>query len=177
MLEHENATKEVSLKQMVDHVLKEHHEPTRQWIEQAKVLLREAAKENLDNTLINKLGMAFQSLAMTMHMHMEKEEEVLFPMFSRIEDGLNTQKHCGGIENPIRVMENEHKELDLHFERIHRITNEFQVTSETTQVIRDLYEILQSLEADLKTHSEKEECELFPAAIDRERKTIERRSE
>lgn len=177
MLEQEPVLKILSLKQMVEGVLKEHHEPTRQWIERAKILLREAAAENIDNPLINKLGMSFQSLAMTMHMHMEKEEEVLFPMFQRIEDGLNTEKFCGGIENPIRVMENEHKDLDLHFERIRRITNDFQVTPETTPVVKELYEIMKSLESDLKLHSEKEECELFPAAVAREKKIVECRVE
>ncbi len=177
MIEQEPAFKVSSLKQMVEHVLKEHHEPTRLWIEQAKALLRKAALEDMDSALINKLGMSFQSLAMTMHMHMEKEEEVLFPMFQRIEDGLNTEKFCGGIENPIRVMENEHKELDLHFERIRRITNNFQVTQETTPVVNELYEVLKSIESDLKIHSEREECELFPAAVVREKKIVERRME
>jgi len=177
MLEQEPVIKILSLKQMVEDVLKEHHEPTRQWIERAKVLLREAAAENIDSPLINKLGMSFQSLAMTMHMHMEKEEEVLFPMFQRIEDGLNTEKICGGIENPIRVMENEHKDLDLHFERIRRITNNFQKTPETTPVVNELYEVLKSLESDLKIHSEKEERELFPAAVVREKRIVEHRVE
>lgn len=164
-----------SLKRLVENILTDHHEPTRQWIEQIKNLLRMAAKENLDSILMNKLGMAFQSLAMDLHMHMEKEEQVLFPMFARIEDGFNTQKHCGGIENPIRVMGNEHKELELHFERIRRITNNFQTTNEITSSINEIYEVLKKLELDLRTHSQKEELELFPEAILVEKKHIEHR--
>lgn len=177
MLEHENATESRSLKQLADAVVKEHHEPTRQCIEITKRLLRRAAQENLDSARTNKIGMAFQSLAMTMLMHMEKEEESLFPMFQRMEEGFNTQKYSGGIEGAIRVMEREHKELDFHFERIRRITKNFEVTEETTPVVNGLYKILKSLESDLKIHSEKEECELFPAAVAREKRTIERRVE
>lgn len=158
-----------TLSGLVEHVLAAHHEPTRALLEKAKCLLRDAARDNLDNPLLNKLGMSFQSLAMTMHMHMEKEEVVLFPMFKRLETGFNTEKFCGSIENPISVMEYEHKELDLHFERIHRITSNYQMTADTPPAAYAIYEVLKELESDLKVHSEKEELELFPMAIKREK--------
>lgn len=163
-----------TLKVMVEYILSTHHEPTRLLLEKAKVLLRDAAKADLDNPILNKLGMSFQSLAMAMHMHMEKEEQVLFPMFQRIEDGFNTEKFCGSIANPIGVMENEHKDLDQYFERIHRITHDYQSTPDTPKSALPIYDVLRALEADLKIHSELEECELFPLAIKRENSLNER---
>jgi len=161
------AAQKGTLKALIEEILKEHHEPTRSWLDKLETFFSAAARAVPDRKNIDKLGMAFRSMAMTMHMHMEKEEQVLFPMFQRLEDGFNTNKFCGGIENPVHVMENEHKELDFHFERFRRITNNYEVPSDLPggAELRQLYDGLLTLEADLKIHSEKEECRLFPAAI------------
>lgn len=163
-----------TLMTLVRSILEDHHEPTKMLLDKVKDLLRHAAVELPHTELLNKLGMSFQSLAMTMAMHMEKEEAVLFPMFQRLEDGFNTEKFCGGIENPIRVMESEHKDLDIAFERLHRLTSDFKIDAETPPIIADIYRSLRELEADLKIHSEKEEVELFPAAVARERAILKK---
>ena len=165
----ETNPKSSSLKGMVEDILSSHHEPTRELISRAKEILSRAGEAFPDNDFLKKLGMAFQSLVMTMNMHMEKEEEVLFPMFLRIEDGFDSLKHCGGIENPIRIMEQEHKELDLALERLRALTQDYHVSAAMLQVIRGFYDVLEAFENDLRVHSEKEECELFPAAIAREK--------
>ncbi len=164
-MEAQTEVPKVSLKLQVEAIVKEHHEPTRAHLDYMQALFSASARLLTDRTMLDKLGMAFRSMAMTMQMHMEKEEQVLFPMFQRIEDGLNIEKFCGSIENPIHVMENEHEELDLHFARFRKITNEYHATPEMPEPLRELFEAFQDLEKDLKSHSEKEELILFPAAL------------
>ena len=51
----------------------------------------------------------FAALRGELELHMQKEEQILFPMIKQFDSGdTGAAGHCGTIENPIRMMEDEH---------------------------------------------------------------------
>lgn len=86
--------------------------------------------------------------------HMEKEEEILFPMML-----------VGGspiIVGPITCMMQDHDELTLHLEEIERITAGFQTPDGACGTWRMLYRTLADFAAEAREHIRIENQVLFP---------------
>ncbi|MCB0403915.1 MAG: hemerythrin domain-containing protein [Bdellovibrionales bacterium] len=153
-----------SLATLIDDILEEHHEPTKKKLAELKNFVGEAVKESTSTCdSLTSLDSAIRGLMMTIKMHAEKEENVLFPMIKRLEAGdSRADEFCGGIENPLRVMEKDHREIDLHFERLHRWAEQHR-SDRTVEKVRVIFlKLLHQLEADLKIHMYKEDAILFP---------------
>jgi regulator of cell morphogenesis and NO signaling len=98
--------------------------------------------------------------------HMSKEERVLFPAISRLAAG-ERDFPFGHIENPVRVMCNEHEHAGELLERLRTTTASYRVPDDGCASYRSLYERLAHVEADTHLHIHKENNVLFPAAIAR----------
>ena len=89
--------------------------------------------------------------------HLEKEEQILFPMIMR-GDGTFAS-------GPIYVMEAEHVEHGVNLARIRTLTNDLTVPPDACPTWRALYLRLDELESDLFDHIHLENNVLFPRAL------------
>ena len=89
--------------------------------------------------------------------HMEKEEQVLFPM---IESGQSDK-----VRFLISTLEDEHKEHSQYLLRIKEMTNNFTPPKEASSIWIALYKGLEDLEKEVEEHVNIEDNILFPRAL------------
>jgi regulator of cell morphogenesis and NO signaling len=86
--------------------------------------------------------------------HMQKEEQILFPLIQR-----------GGhpmISHPIAVMRHEHDEHGVNLDKLAALANGFQAPADACGSWRALYEGLGELSAEVREHIRIENTILFP---------------
>jgi regulator of cell morphogenesis and NO signaling len=120
--------------------------------------------------LIDALRTVFDGLAAEIEMHLEKEEQILFPYIEQIERHLRystpmPEVHCGSVQNPIRQMEYEHDNAGEALEKIRQLTGNFQPPPDACEKFKALYDELARLENDLHEHIHLENNILFPKAV------------
>jgi regulator of cell morphogenesis and NO signaling len=139
---------------LVDHLLAEFHAPL--WAElprldamAAKVLDVHGAKAPEQLGAVRELVTALRA---DLEPHMQKEEQVLFPMIrrGRVPDG------------PIAVMEAEHEAVGALLVRLREVTDQFRVPAGACNTWRALWAGLEALERDLHEHIHLENNVLFP---------------
>jgi regulator of cell morphogenesis and NO signaling len=93
-------------------------------------------------------------IAESLEAHMQKEEQILFPLIQR-----------GGhpmIGHPIAVMRGEHEDHGLNLAKLRELTNNFQPPANACGSWRVFYDGLAELSAELKEHIRVENEILFP---------------
>lgn len=93
-------------------------------------------------------------IAESLEAHMQKEEQILFPLIQR-----------GGhpmIGHPIAVMRHEHEDHGVNLDKLRALTNNFQPPANACGAWRIFYEGLAELAAELKEHIRVENEILFP---------------
>jgi regulator of cell morphogenesis and NO signaling len=107
--------------------------------------------------------------------HLLKEERVLFPMIRELATSSAAPSfHCGSIRNPIAKMTMEHDRAGSLLAELRRTTRDYEVPADACASYRMLYLGLRELEADTHLHVHKENNHLFPAAVDAERRLVDR---
>ena len=112
----------------------------------------------------------FDEVAAELKQHMHKEERVLFPfidkMAAALRDGIPApQPFFGTVENPIRMMENEHESAGETMEKIRLLSNNFTPPEGACTSYRVLFSKLNEFEQDLHQHVHLENNILFPKSI------------
>lgn len=112
----------------------------------------------------------FSALAEELHVHLMKEEQVLFPYLVRMEEsamaGEAAPPSCfGTVANPIHMMMAEHDGAGEALRALHSITSDYKLPADACISYRTLYEALQGFEADLHQHIHLENNILFPRAV------------
>lgn len=116
----------------------------------------------------------FEACAGAMAMHMNKEEQMLFPFIKRMELARREGSpvpvpHFGTLENPVNMMKHEHEEEGERFQRIAALTDRYTPPSDGCNTYRAAYALLQEFEQDLHRHIHLENNILFPKAMELER--------
>lgn len=119
----------------------------------------------------------FAEIAAELEQHMHKEEKILFPYvrtLCRVEKGEESLKLSpfGSVENPIRMMEEEHELAGEGLEKIRQLTNQYTVPADACTTYRLAFQALQEFEADLFQHIHLENNILFPKAKQLEEKLL-----
>jgi regulator of cell morphogenesis and NO signaling len=101
--------------------------------------------------------------------HMGKEENVLFPYINELVNA--SRKNIkpalagfGTVNNPIRMMENEHEAVGELFMEIEKLSNQFTPPADACNTFKALYATLKEFEDDLFLHIHLENNILFPKA-------------
>jgi regulator of cell morphogenesis and NO signaling len=95
-----------------------------------------------------------QHVATELEQHMQKEEQVLFPMLLRGTDPM--------LRGPIFAMESEHLEHGRNLERLRSLARDFTPPPDACATWRALYLGLAALEREVMEHIHLENHELFP---------------
>ncbi len=112
----------------------------------------------------------FSALAEELHVHLMKEEQVLFPYLVRMEESTLAREAAppscfGTVANPIRMMLAEHDGAGEALRALRTTTNDYKLPEDACISYRTLYEALQGFEADLHQHIHLENNILFPRAV------------
>lgn len=110
-----------------------------------------------------------EAISAEMTSHMAKEEGVLFPYIVELAAAARERRPAaaapfGPIENPIRMMEEEHESAGACMARIRELTGGFTAPEDGCTTYRVCLQELQAFEADLHAHVHLENNLLFPRA-------------
>jgi regulator of cell morphogenesis and NO signaling len=94
--------------------------------------------------------------------HMGKEEQILFPLIERLEDG--SQVLAFPLDGPVAAMEDDHEQVARILARIRSLTSDFTPPTDACNSFRGLYQGAADLEADTHVHIHLENNVLFPRA-------------
>jgi regulator of cell morphogenesis and NO signaling len=143
---------ERSMVELIEHLLKKHHEPLREEMPRL-ILLAESVEKKQTGHPLCPSGLADhlkQGLA-AVEVHLDREEELFFPLL------------CGDEPSsyPMTELRREHEEHDERLQALRAMAHDFEPPPDAGKEWRDLYSSLDKLEADLMEHMHLENNILF----------------
>lgn len=154
----------MSLKELADHIERTHHAYLKDELPRlAEMAERVATKHGHRDPRLREMATTVVSLAQEMFSHMQKEEQVLFPLVRQIEGGVRGG-FAASIAEPIRCMEAEHDDAGRATELLRELTDGFTPDAGACNTHRALLHGLARFEADLHRHIHKENNVMFPRA-------------
>ena len=109
--------------------------------------------------------------------HMMKEEHVLFPYIDELAEADRAGTRLpsgpfGTVRNPIRAMEEDHREAAELVAQLRALTSDFTPPAEACPTYRFCFAELERFEMDSKLHVHLENHVLFPEALELEAKLV-----
>ena len=161
-----------SMTSLVDHIIGTHHAYLREEFPRlTRMTERVAQVHGQRHSELPQVRDVFAALRNELELHMQKEELILFPMIKTLNSGA-AAGHCGTIENPIRMMEQEHANAGDALSTLRELTSGFAPPADACNTYRVMLDCLAKLEADLHKHIHKENNILFPKALAAETHTV-----
>ncbi len=143
---------------LIDHLLAHFHERHRQELPR---LLELAGKVERVHAAHPKrpggLAEHLRTVALELEQHMQKEEQILFPMLRA--------GHGSHAAVPIQVMEAEHQDHGNNLARLRQLAHDFRAPADGCPTWRALYLGLEEFERDLMQHIHLENHVLFPRVL------------
>ncbi|MCL5769730.1 MAG: iron-sulfur cluster repair di-iron protein [Planctomycetes bacterium] len=152
-----------TLSQLADHIEQTHHAWLKRELPRLRVLVEKVNHAHgARHRQLEELQAVFLRFAAEMGAHMQKEEQILFPLIRRREAGA-----AGGmpLEQPIAMMEHEHDEHARSLAKIRELTGNFTPPADACNTFRAMLDTLRELDADIRPHIHKENNILFPRAM------------
>ena len=156
-----------SMTSLVDHIVATHHAYLREEFPRLTKMTEKVVQVHGErHSELAEVRDVFAALRAELDIHMQKEEEVLFPMIKQLDSGVTgAASLCGTIAAPIRMMEHEHDSAGDALGRLRRLTDDFAIPADACNTYRVMLDGLATLEADLHQHIHKENNILFPKAL------------
>ena len=160
--------------ELTRHIREKHHRYVREAIARTQALWDKVnTKHGKNHTELADIGTLFGQVNREMIMHMQKEEQILFPYIDSLERAVNAH---GSVElpffqtvkNPIHAMMKEHDAAGDLVRQIRSLTSEYTPPADACTIFKALYEALREFEADLHQHVHLENNVLFPRAVELE---------
>lgn len=156
---------------LADHIVNVHHS----YVEESSPLLLQYAKRvnhvhGHHYTELAEIEQLVIEVVQEMAAHQRKEELILFPFIKRLvkaarENGEKPQSNFGSVENPIKMMEEDHDEAGEIMRKISVLSNGFTPPQGACNTYRAFYAKLEEFEEDLHHHIHLENNILFPKAL------------
>ena len=156
-----------SLTELCDYIVNHHHRYLKTALPGLEsIITRVANVHGSRDAWLPGLLDLFSTFRSDLEMHMFKEEQVLFPMCRLIElEGGCDGFHCGGIENPVRMMMAEHDDAGTALSEMKQRCNQYIAPEHACTSYRAMLDGLRELESDMHLHVHLENNILFPAAV------------
>jgi regulator of cell morphogenesis and NO signaling len=161
----------ISLARLIQHIVRNHHQCVRQELPRlAEMGLKVAANRGDPEPEVAMVAKLIERLHSEMHAHIQKEEQVLFPFISQMDQesvvAYPPSHACfRSVSHPIFMMEQEHERAGHIVAELIRLTNHFEPPSWACATHIALFAGLRDFEADLRQHIHLENDVLFPRAI------------
>ena len=149
---------EASLDALIDHLLQHYHESHRAEVPRLLEMARKVESVHADKEACPR-GLADHIARMLPELedHMQKEEQVLFPLIRAGRGRMATM--------PVQVMEEEHRAHGENLARLRALAGDYRPPEEACGTWRALYLGLAELESELMHHIHLENNVLFPRAL------------
>ena len=162
------------LNELTRHIREKHHRYVREAIPRTRALSdKVTTKHGSKHSELADIGKLFVEVGREMIMHMQKEEQILFPYIDAVERAVNTHSPVEPpffqtVRNPIQVMMKEHDVAGDLVRQIRVLASEYKPPEDACTSFKALYEALREFEADLHQHVHLENNVLFPRAVELE---------
>lgn len=159
---------------LIAHIVETHHEFTRDELVRLEALLAKVCGVHGQNhSELFHIQSQFQELRRDLEPHMLKEEQVLFPYITQIEESIAKKQPppvppFGTVRNPVRMMMTEHDAVGEILRTMREASSDYTTPADACISFQTLYGALTALEADLHQHIHLENNILFPRAAERE---------
>ncbi|RMF29307.1 MAG: iron-sulfur cluster repair di-iron protein [Bacteroidetes bacterium] len=156
---------------LADYIVQVHHNYVRSKLPMLRQYSEKVARVHGEANPETRLIAAYvQELEEEMTAHMQKEEMILFPYVRHLEQTRERGKRpfpppFGTVQNPIRVMEQEHDHAGALMRKMRELSAGFRPPDHACNTYRVLYSLLEEFEKDLHKHVHLENNILFPKAI------------
>ncbi|MRT16107.1 iron-sulfur cluster repair di-iron protein [Vitellibacter sp. q18] len=161
---------------LADHIINVHHH----YVEESSPLLLQYSKRvnhvhGHHYTELAEIEALVTQVVQAMAAHQRKEELILFPFIKKLvtaerENGEVPAIHFGTVENPIKMMEEEHEEAGEIMRKIAKLSNNYTPPQGACNTYRAFYAKLDEFEQDLHQHIHLENNILFPKALNLEKR-------
>jgi len=155
---------------LVEHIVETHHGYVRTALPLiARYLAKLLEVHGGRHPELAEVRVAFARIARDLEQHMMKEEQVLFPYICELAE---REESCGRmpspfgtVENPILMMEREHRAAADDLRTVRELTDNYTAPADGCTTYAVCFAELARFEADLHRHVHLENNVLFPAAI------------
>jgi len=162
------------LSRLIQHIVRVHHQCVRQELPgMAAMAHRLAAKHGDRNPELKSVEALVEEMRAELFSHIEKEEQVLFPFISEMDQNLKVgtlpvQACFGSVARPISMMMREHESAGRTMAELRRLTHGFEPPAWACATHSALFGGLRAFEMNLEQHVHLESDVLFPRAIEME---------
>ena len=162
------------LDELVDHIVEKHHAYVKSETPRLQALITKVlGVHGKNHPELAAVANVFSSIAHDMISHMMKEEQILFPYIMEMEKaargkGQWPRAMFGTIENPVRMMMEEHDSAGANLRAIRELTGDYTLPADACFSYGTLFNALIEFERDLHQHIHLENNILFPRAIELE---------
>ncbi|MGB8028065.1 MAG: DUF542 domain-containing protein [Terracidiphilus sp.] len=164
----------LSLGRLIQHIVRVHHQYVRQELPGLTEMARKLAAKHANRAPeLKKVAEFIEDLRADLFAHIQKEELVLFPFITQMEQDLPNACSSGNacfrsIAQPVFMMVQEHESAGWIVAELQRLTLGFEPPTWACATHIALYGGLRTFEADLTEHVHLENDFLFPRAIEME---------
>src|SRR5262245_1136694 len=161
-----------SVDHLIDHILDVHHSYVRTAVPLiSRYLWKLVEVHGTRHPELSRVAETFDHVSDELALHMMKEERVLFPYIRElaVRHGAPMRSPFGSVENPIRMMEREHRAAGDEMHLIRDLTNGYTPPPDGCTTYRVAFQELARFEHDLHRHVHLENNILFPRAVELER--------
>jgi regulator of cell morphogenesis and NO signaling len=158
---------------LIDHIVSIHHESVRSAVPTIeRYLAKLEGVHGARHPELSRIRVYFEQIGADLTQHMVKEEQVLFPyvreLAAREETCGMARSPFGTVENPIHMMEREHREVADGLRLIRELTLGYAAPADGCSTYAVCMAELTRFERDLHQHVHLENNVLFPRAIELE---------
>ena len=163
-----------SMAEMIRFIVDTHHRYTRDAISRLPALAQKVHDVHHErHPELANVARITGELAAELFPHMLKEEQVLFPYITALEQAIANGDEpptpfFGTVKNPVRMMMTEHETAGEMLAELRVLTNGYELPADACTSYRILYQRLGELEGDLHRHIHLENNVLFPRALSAE---------
>ena len=157
--------------ELISHILAHHHAYVRSSIPVIQAhLAKVAADHGKRHPELRQLVGHFDRLSGELTLHMAEEEEVLFPCIIALAEAMQSGGPLppdvfGTVQDPIRMMEIEHKYVGDTFATIRALSSGYTPPADACTTYRLVYVELRAFESDHRRHVHLEDNVLFPRVV------------
>jgi regulator of cell morphogenesis and NO signaling len=168
------AWRERPLRDLIAHIVGEHHGYVRRETPRIEALLAKvAAKHGPTHPEIAQIDQIFTAIGQELATHLLKEEQILFPYVDRMEQAVLAgdpvpAAFFGTVKRPIASMVAEHDNAGAMLSQIRELSNGYTAPVGACPTFVALYRGLEEFERDLHHHVHLENNILFPRAVEME---------
>lgn len=156
---------ERSVRDLVEHVLAVHHAGERACLGRLRGLAEEAVRRGAEAApVLRKVAATLAQLTEELLAHMEREEQVLFPLLLEREAEGRIGAARWDRETELSRLHREHDHAGDLLEDLRILTRDYRIDGAGQEHLRPFYTALGELDADLQLHIELENRWLFSRA-------------